>query len=98
MIRVIYRWKVEASAQAAFAAAWSKATLAIRASTTGARGSTLLRSYSDPAEFITIARWDSHEQWQVFWQGDGSTEMSAMHKLAQRLGVEVYEEIEDHTV
>ncbi len=98
MIRVVYRWRVQKSDESNFRTAWAKATTSIRESTLGARGSVLLQSQQDPTEFVTIARWDKLKDWQTFWKDSTRTEMQRMHSLAERLSVDVYEEIEDHTV
>ena len=98
MINVIYRWKVKKEDQAKFKTAWAKTTTAIRESTPGARGSKMLQSEQDPTEFVTIARWDNLEDWQAFWKDATQTDMHVMHALAERLSVEAFEEIEDHTI
>lgn len=98
MIRVVYEWRVNVSNQEAFVAAWKKTTTAIRDSVRGARGSTLLRSNDSPEMFLSIARWDSEEQWRSFWKGPDRVEMSEMHALAERLSVRVYEEEGEYTV
>lgn len=98
MIRVIYRWKVKEEDQAQFRAAWAKTTTGIRERTPGARGSILLHSQHEPTEFITMARWDRLEDWQAFWGEASSADMQVMHSLAERVSVEAFEEIEDHTV
>lgn len=46
--------------------------------------------------FLTIARWDTLEDWRVFWKDP--PDMHEMHALAERVSAEVYEEIADHTV
>jgi heme-degrading monooxygenase HmoA len=69
MIRVIYRWKVQAGQEAAFTQAWHQGTCAIRAAYKGAHGSVLLRSQREPSEFLGIAQWDSLEDCQRFWRG-----------------------------
>lgn len=98
MIRVVYKWKVKKEDEAKFKAAWAKTTTAIRASTPGARGSFMLQSHQEPTEFITIARWDKLEDWQAFWDASHPPEMETLHTLAERLSVESFEEIEDHTI
>lgn len=98
MIRVIYRWKVKEEDQAQFRAAWAKTTTGIREKTLEARGSILLHSQDKPTEFITMARWDRLEDWQAFWDEASSEDMKVMHSLAERLSVEAFKEIEDHTV
>jgi heme-degrading monooxygenase HmoA len=98
VVRVIYRWRVPAENEEAFRSAWSRATQGIRESVAGARGSLLLRCASEPSELLTIARWDSVAHWRVFWGAETPAEMAFMHELGERLSVELYEEIEDHTV
>lgn len=98
MMRVVYRWRVHPGQGASFRALWETATIEIRQKIRGARGSTLLQSREDPAECITIARWDSFEDWQAFWQGAPPPDMQPMHALAQLLSAEAYDEIKDHTV
>ena len=98
MVRVIYHWRVPAQNVQSFELAWSDATEAIKESTEGARGSMLLRSSSEPSAFLTIARWESVDDWRAFWGTDVPASMRLMHELAERLSVEVYDEIEDQTV
>lgn len=99
MIRIIYRWRLKAKTDLeSFQVAWVKATTAIRGKTPGARGSFLLQSLNDPAEILTIARWDRLDDWKSFWEDPNRSEMSEMHLYAERLSEEAYHEIEDHTV
>ncbi|MCB0195592.1 MAG: antibiotic biosynthesis monooxygenase [Anaerolineae bacterium] len=98
MIRVTYKWKVKEEDVAEFKAAWAATTTAIRAGTPGARGSFMLQSHQDPTLFITIARWDKLEDWQAFWDAAHPPQMETMHALAERLSVESFEEIDDHTI
>ena len=98
VVRVIYRWRVQEGGEGSFRAAWEKATSGIRESTDGARGSVLLQSREDSAVFVTIARWDTIEQWQAFWNNPSRTEMQEMHALAERLSAEAFDEIGDYTV
>ncbi|WP_022669114.1 antibiotic biosynthesis monooxygenase family protein [Desulfospira joergensenii] len=98
MIRIAYKWKVQKSNQEKFKTAWAKATSKIRASKNGARGSVLLHSHQDSTEFLTIARWDTIESWQQFWKSPLKKEMQPMHDIAERLSVDVFEEIEDFTI
>jgi heme-degrading monooxygenase HmoA len=98
MIRIIYKWRLKGDNELDFKSAWARATIAIRESRSGARGSFLLRSLKDPAEFITIARWDRLEDWKLFWENPNNAEMNEMHIYAERLSEEVYYEIADHTI
>ena len=81
-----------------FRAAWEKATTRIRESAEGARGSVLLQNHQDSTEFVTIARWDTIEQWQAFWNDPSRTEMQDMHALAERLSADAFDELGDYTV
>ena len=98
MIRVIYCWRVRPGEEASFRSAWERATTNIRANNRGARGSFLLQSRQSPVEYVTIARWDSFEEWRAFWQGARPAEMQAMHSLAELLSTQVFDEIQDHTL
>jgi heme-degrading monooxygenase HmoA len=98
MMRVVYRWKVRPGQESSFRATWEKATTEIRQKTRGARGSILLHSRHEPSQFVTIARWDSFEDWQAFWQGAPPPDMQPMHALAELLSAEAFDEIQDHTV
>jgi len=69
MIRVIYRWKVQAGQERAFVRAWSQGTQAIRATCKGAHGSVLLHSQREPSEFLGVAQWETLEDCQRFWRG-----------------------------
>ena len=98
MVRVIYRWRVQEADESRFKAAWSEATKGIRGRMSGARGSTLLQSSQNPTEFVAIARWTELKDWRSFWEDSDRAEMKIMHSLAERLSVEAFEEIGDHTV
>lgn len=63
MIRVVYRWTLDPQQADDFAAAWWEATRYIQEAMPGARGSTLLRSRSEPDVYLAVARWDSLEAW-----------------------------------
>ena len=82
-IRIIYRWVVEQENQAAFVAAWEKATTSIRETTPGARGSFCLVGVENPTEVLTIAKWDDLDQWRAFVKTAQSGPMREMHALGQ---------------
>lgn len=56
-----------------------------------------MRSHTDPSEVITIAKWENLESWKRFYGDENPKQMQAMRSLGERLSVEVFEEIEDHT-
>lgn len=97
MIRVIYRWRVAAENFEQFRDAWRATTNHIHDSVPAARGSFMLRSADDPTAVLTIARWDSFADWKGFFGNSDPTQMQRMRELGERLSVDAYEEIEDHT-
>ncbi|MEO1035076.1 MAG: antibiotic biosynthesis monooxygenase [Pseudomonadota bacterium] len=98
MIQIIYRWDVPLDRQAAFIAAWEKTTVAIRETTTGARGSICIVSVDRPTEILTIAKWDALEQWQAFVDDAMLTSMQTMHELGTKISSEAYVQKGDFTV
>lgn len=98
MIRIIYTWRVAPENIDAFQDAWRQATTTIRDSVEGARGSFMLRETDDPGKVLTVARWDSLDAWKAFWKVEGPPEMGLMHRLGERISVQVCEEIADFTV
>lgn len=98
MVRIIYNWRVRAGEIETFRAAWSEATTSIKQSTPGARGSVMLQSRENPNEVKTIARWDSFDDWQRFWNDPNRTAMSAMHEVAELISTESFDERGEHTV
>ncbi len=97
MVRVVYRWKVAPESFEAFRDTWRATTNHIHESVAGALGSFMLRSVDSETEVITIARWDSLESWQTFWGNRNPQQMEGMRALGERISVEVFEEVEDHT-
>ncbi len=97
MIRVVYRWRVPPEHFDAFRSTWRTTTNRIHASVPGALGSFMLRSEKDGTEVITIARWESRSAWQAFWGNQNPAQMEDMRALGERLSVETFDEIEDHT-
>lgn len=97
MIRVIYRWQVEPDNFEEFKRTWSVTTHRIHESVPGALGSFLLRACESESEVLTVAKWDSLEDWKNFWGNKNPKEMEGMRKLGKRVSVEVYDEIEDYT-
>ena len=97
MIRIIYTWKVAPEKQDAFVKTWKQTTNHIHETIKGARGSFMLQNHEDPTIIKTIARWDSLEDWQQFWQDSKPNQMQSMHGLGKRTAVEVFQEIDDFT-
>jgi heme-degrading monooxygenase HmoA len=97
MIRVIYEWRVPEGNAAAFRREWSDTTTAIRAAVAGARGSLMLHDMTDPGRILTIARWDSLEDWRTFWRSESHSRMLGLNLLAQRMAVTAYDELADRT-
>ena len=57
----------------------------------------MLQACENTTEVLTVARWDSLVSWKAFWGSSNPEEMVKMRELGERLSVEAYEEIEDHT-
>jgi heme-degrading monooxygenase HmoA len=94
VIRVVYRWHVEAATESAFVAWWHEGTLGIRASQPGAMGSTLCRSIKDPGQLVGIARWESRAHLEAFWGGAGAVEFPG----ATLEDVEIFDELDHLTM
>jgi heme-degrading monooxygenase HmoA len=91
MIRVFYRWRVVAGAEATFRAWWHDGTLRIRNEQAGALGSCLLRSDTDPLSFTGLARWETREHLEAFWRSaEGQT-----NPYGELLDIELLEEVDD---
>jgi heme-degrading monooxygenase HmoA len=97
MIRVIYRWQVEPHKLSAFTQTWRRTTRRIHETVPGALGSFMLHAREDEAEILTIAKWRSMTDWQAFWDKENPPEMQAMRQLGERISVQVFDEVEDHT-
>jgi heme-degrading monooxygenase HmoA len=96
VIRVIYRWTVDAAETETFVDAWSAATERIRAEQPGAMGSTLLRPSDTENRFVAVARWRQREDVEAFWaQGSASAKPLLGGTLES---VEILEEIAHMTL
>ncbi len=97
MIRVVYHWQVKPENIEEFQQVWRVTTNHIHASVTGALGSFMLKAIESESTIVTVANWRSLQAWQDFWGNNNPSEMAAMRALGERISVEVYEELEDHT-
>lgn len=68
MFRVVYEWRVPIEKMDEFQDAWRSATESIHHSVEGALGSFMLRSYDKPEKVLTIAKWQTRENWERFWE------------------------------
>jgi heme-degrading monooxygenase HmoA len=91
MIRVLYRWRVDDGSETAFRTWWHDGTLRIRNGQPGALGSCLLRSDIDLLSFTGMARWETREHLEAFWQ---SAEGQA-NPYGNLLAIELFEEVDD---
>ncbi len=94
MIRAIYRWQLDPECEGAFASWWHQGTVRIRSSQPGAMGSTLLRTDSDPCQWVAIARWESVQALTTFWNDSGGPQFEG----ADLVSVEVLEEVDHLTL
>lgn len=99
MVRVVYRWKVQAGEEEIFVRAWTRGTRAIRDTVKGARGSLLLRNQNDPSEYIGIARWDTIEDCRAFWESEppDAEAFEVASAVSTLLSRTIYDEVLDLT-
>ncbi|MCG9599188.1 antibiotic biosynthesis monooxygenase [Vibrio sp. Isolate25] len=97
MFRVVYEWRVPVEKMDEFQDVWRSATESIHDSVEGALGSFMLRSYDVPEKVLTIAKWNTREDWEWFWGNRNPEKMRQMRKIAERVSVEAFDEIEDRT-
>lgn len=97
MTRIIYSWVVEPENLNRFIEIWKSTTNKIHKEVDGARGSFMLQNNEDPKAIKTVAKWASLNDWKKFWHESKHTQMQSMHELGERISVETYEEIDDHT-
>ncbi|MBJ7550563.1 antibiotic biosynthesis monooxygenase family protein [Marinomonas ostreistagni] len=93
MIRVVYEWHVSPEHLSEFCDAWQQTTGLVREMYAGAHGSVLLQHESKLNHLLTIARWNTVEDWRSFWSSDNPPEILRMSKLATLVSVNVYEEL-----
>ncbi|EJC6857356.1 antibiotic biosynthesis monooxygenase family protein [Vibrio parahaemolyticus] len=97
MFRVVYEWHVPVEKMDEFQNVWRLATESIHHSVEGALGSFMLRSYDTPEKVLTIAKWNTREDWELFWGNRNPEKMQQMRKIAKHVSVEAFDEIEDRT-
>lgn len=94
MIRVVYRWQVNAEAATEFERRWHEGTVEIRRLRPGALGSLLLRSRGDPEQYVGVARWTTEDDLAAFWENAGTRNVGD----AELQSVEVFDELDDLTI
>ena len=97
MTRIIYTWHVAPEKLERFIETWIRTTNRIHKEVKGAQGSFMLQSDKDTKEIKTIAKWDSLSDWENFWNKSKHYQMESMHKLGERVSVEIFKEIDDFT-
>nr|WP_298790693.1 antibiotic biosynthesis monooxygenase [uncultured Allomuricauda sp.] len=97
MVRILYSWKVAPEKLELFIETWKKTTNKIHKEVKGARGSFMLQNHEDSTVIMTIARWDSLNDWKQFWHENNHSQMGSMHDLGERVSVEIYNEVDDFT-
>lgn len=97
MFRVVYEWRVSIDKMDEFKNVWRIATESIHRTVAGALGSFMLHSYDTPEKVLTIAKWQTREDWELFWVDRNPEKMQKMHEIAERISVEAFDEIEDRT-
>lgn len=97
MFRVVYEWRVPTEQMGEFQNVWRAATESIHHSVDGALGSFMLCSYDTPEKVLTIAKWKTREDWELFWGNRNPEKMQKMCEIAERISVEAFDEVEDRT-
>ena len=97
MFRVMYEWRVPSEKLEEFQNVWRSATESIHQSVNGALGSFMIRSCDVPDKVITVAKWQTRQDWEQFWGDHNPEKMLKMRELAERISVEAFDEIEDRT-
>ncbi|MFL7867158.1 antibiotic biosynthesis monooxygenase [Vibrio cincinnatiensis] len=76
---------------------WSSTTDSIHRTVEGAIGSFMLHSFDKPEKVLTIAKWHSRQDWELFWENSNPEKMQKMREIAERISVESFDEIEDRS-
>jgi heme-degrading monooxygenase HmoA len=67
VVQVVYRAKLSDLGEESLARSWRQAMSAICKKAKGALGGALLRTTSEPYEYVIVTRWESVEAWRAFW-------------------------------
>ncbi|MCG6264842.1 antibiotic biosynthesis monooxygenase [Vibrio vulnificus] len=97
MFRVIYEWRVPVDKMDEFQKVWRSTTDSIHHTVEGALGSFMLNSFEKPEKVLTIAKWRSRQDWELFWENSNPEKMHKMREIAEGISVESFDEIEDRT-
>lgn len=98
MLRVFDQWRVPPGRREAFIATWQTMPRRIHQSVPGARGSLCLQAIQGQDEIVTMALWDSEEQWRTFIPAAKATQIKPLHDIATKVSVEAFHQIADETV
>lgn len=66
-MRIAYRHSVPPAEADAFARAWQRCKLHTLTKAHGLVEAVLLRSASQPGEFLTLTTWEREEDWRAYW-------------------------------
>ncbi|GAB5488087.1 MAG: hypothetical protein Pars2KO_16570 [Parasphingorhabdus sp.] len=97
MFHVIYKWSVPSENKTAFLTNWEKTTNHIHDTVDGALGSFCVEAIDDPNMLLTIAKWQTREQWETFIGNAKTGSMKNMHALAEQVSAEGFNELGDQT-
>lgn len=97
MFHVIYKWSVPSESKDAFLESWQQTTNHIHETVEGALGSFCIEAADDPQIILTIAKWQTREQWEAFIDTAKTGPMKNMHRLAQRISAEGFYQLGDQT-
>ena len=98
MIRVIYQWKIDPARQQEFVSAWQLATRTIHHDIPGAMGSFCLETIGAPDQVLTVALWQSEEDWRAFIPNARNGPMASIHKIGELISITPYQQLGDETV
>jgi heme-degrading monooxygenase HmoA len=98
MIYVIYKWSVSLADKPEFLSRWSAVTQSIHKSVDGALGSFCIGEIGTPTEILTIAKWESHDQWLLFIAQAKTGAMKSLHDIAKQISVTAYDELGNYLV